>query len=92
MSGASKRIAAETINLEQVGEEPSLGAALTLFQKHSQAWWQESFSCSFYDTAGLGWLPMCLRAGAGLFCCFKTVREFSESLFEILCSSAELCT
>lgn len=30
MGGASRRTAAETLNLEQVGEEPSLGAALTV--------------------------------------------------------------
>lgn len=42
--------------LGQVGEEPSLGAALTLFQKHNQAWWQGRFSCQFYDAAGLDWL------------------------------------
>lgn len=56
MGGASRRTAAETLNLEQVGEEPFLGAALTLFQKHNEAWWQNSFSRLFYDTSGLGWL------------------------------------
>lgn len=53
----ASRIAAEALHLEQVGEgeEPSLGAAPTLSQKDSQAWWQESISCPCDDNAGLGW-------------------------------------
>lgn len=62
MTEASRR-ATETLHLEQVGEgeELSLGVAATLSQNHSQAWWQESFSCPFYDTAGLGWF-LCHRS------------------------------
>lgn len=57
MTEASRRIAAETLHLGQVGEgeEPSLEVAPTLSPKDSQAWWQENISCPFYDTAGLGW-------------------------------------